>query len=315
MFEKILVPLDRSLLAEKALAIAGKIAKQNKARLILLHVASPQLSFVEPVGSYPISDFTLEELKKIPEDYLQNLAAAPELKGIRVKTIIESGDAASTICDVAMQEGCDLIVMSTHGRSGLRRWVMGSVTEKVLRHAPSAVYAIQSAELPQHFLLALDGSVTAELAIEPTLAMAQAFGAKVTFATLQDPRELPDSDLIQALAPVDDALAERIKTEFYDRAHNYLTRLIPKYQGRDIEMDGVTMDAHPAEGILNLCETHMCDAIAMCTHGRTGMSRWRYGSVTEKVLRQSRRNMLIVRALQHEKVASTEVAAEVVPAT
>ena len=97
MFEKILVPLDRSLLAEKALTLASKIARQNKARLILLHVASPQLSFVEPVGSYPISDFTLEELKKIPEDYLQNLASSPELKGLMVKTVIESGDAASTM--------------------------------------------------------------------------------------------------------------------------------------------------------------------------------------------------------------------------
>ncbi|MCB0031639.1 MAG: universal stress protein, partial [Anaerolineales bacterium] len=304
-----------SLLAEKALTLASKIARQNKARLILLHVASPQLSFVEPVGSYPISDFTLEELKKIPEDYLQNLASSPELKGLMVKTVIESGDAASTICDVAMEEGCDLIVMSTHGRSGLRRWVMGSVTEKVLRHAPTAVFAVQSADMPKHFLLTLDGSVTAELAIEPTLAMAAAFGSKVTFATIQDPRELPDNDLIQALQPVDDSLAERIKTEFYDRAHNYLTRLIPKYQNRGIEIEGITTDAHPADGILNLCETHMCDAIAMCTHGRTGLSRWRYGSVTEKVLRQSQRNMLIIRALQHEKVVSTEVATEVIPAT
>ena len=257
----------------------------------------------------------MDELEKIPLEYLQGLTGAPEQKGMQVKTIIESGDAAAAVCDVAMREGCDLIVMSTHGRSGLRRWVMGSVTEKVLRHAPVAVYAVQSSELPRHFLLTLDGSSTAELAIEPTLALASLFNSKVTFASIQDPDELPDRELINSIGSVDDGLAERVRVEWYDRAHQYISRLIPRYQARGLELEGVISENHPAVGILELAKKRNCDVIAMSTHGRTGLSRWRYGSVTEKVLRQADRNMLIIRAELPEEVPDDVSVSEMAPAS
>ena len=308
MFKKILVPLDRSTIAEQALTVARTLARKGNAKLVLLNVSQPEVVFVEPMGSYPIPALSRENLEAASLEYLKAKAGSPEQIGIETSVVVEWGDPASAIIDVALREEADLIVMSTHGRSGLQRWVLGSVTERVLRHAPVAVLAVQNEKLPEHIMLTLDGSNMAELAIEPTLALAKMLSAKVTFASVQDVRQQPDYDLVNAINPVDDGLAERVIVEWYDRAHNYIKSMITKYKSRGIELKGAVIEATPADGILTLADKHEADLIAMTTHGRSGIGRWRYGSVTEKILRSAERDMFIIRAVVPVKAEEAVVA-------
>ena len=313
MFKKILVPLDRSTIAEQALTTARALAKRGNAKLVLLNVSQPEVVLIEPMGSYPIPAMSRDNLEKASRDYLKAIAGAPEQIGIETSVVVEWGDPASAIIDVALREEVDLIVMSTHGRSGLQRWVLGSITERVLRHAPVAVLALQSGDLPEEFMLTLDGSSLSELAIEPTLALAKLLDAKVTFASVQDMREQPDYDLVNAINPVDDGLAERVIVEWYDRAHTYIKSMVTKYKSHGLELKGAVIEATPADGILTLAEKHNADLIAMTTHGRSGISRWRYGSVTEKILRSANRDMFIIRAV--EPVKAEDVVMEMATAT
>ena len=134
-YKHILVPLDGSELAELALVDAFSLAHLNGAEITLLQVISP---FDYMVGDAAPMVFT-DELVKAHQDaalhYLEEITGREECRNLRVHLAIEIGTPAETIIDYAQREPVDLIVMATHGRSGLRRWVYGSVADKVVRGA------------------------------------------------------------------------------------------------------------------------------------------------------------------------------------
>lgn len=141
MIRKILVPLDGSNFAEQALPYAIDIARKFEAQLTLIWVLNPMVI---------MSDFgavTYQNLVSLEQDEAQAylLAKQSEIQkdGISVKTQILEGAVADAIIDTACQGDNDLIVMSTHGRSGLSRWVYGSVATKVLQQAPCPVFLVR----------------------------------------------------------------------------------------------------------------------------------------------------------------------------
>ena len=144
MFNKILVPLDGSSLAESALPIAIELAKIHHAKLILLRVAEGKPTFMEnALGSAWIA-----ELDRIRADqaesviYLENLMKTqPQLDGI-AQTMVKVGSAASEIIHITNREKIDLIVMSTHGRTGILDLIMGSIAKKVVADSPCPVMLI-----------------------------------------------------------------------------------------------------------------------------------------------------------------------------
>lgn len=151
MYREILVPLDGSVLAEGALPHAREMAKAFGARVTLFSV-------VEPVSVYPqtgiagpvlsISMNVEEEMEKARQ-YLEKVAddlrtEGVEVREIQVRGVVREGDAASEICDYAQESHADIIVMSTHGRSGIQRWVYGSVADRVLRAAKVPVLLIRA---------------------------------------------------------------------------------------------------------------------------------------------------------------------------
>ncbi len=143
MYKRILVTLDQSELAEQALPHAVAIAKHMDAVVELLSVV-PVLDdeLVQAVGGA----FDWEVQKQVAEDYLQGIQARVEAEGLRCTTAVRQGDVADEIIRYCGEVGRTLVVMSTHGRSGLGRWVYGSVADRVLRYADVPVLLVRAEE-------------------------------------------------------------------------------------------------------------------------------------------------------------------------
>ncbi|MFI5338846.1 MAG: universal stress protein [Candidatus Methylomirabilales bacterium] len=143
MFRKILVPLDGSALAEAILPRATELAKDLGAELLLLRVAMAHV--------FPGVDPTEEEVRVVreAEEYVEALADKLAEKGARIRTAVRYGTAAAEIIAHIAANEVDLVAMSTHGRSGLSRLVMGSVAEEVVRNAGVPVLLSRAPGKPQ----------------------------------------------------------------------------------------------------------------------------------------------------------------------
>jgi nucleotide-binding universal stress UspA family protein len=143
MIRKILVPLDGSDLARKALPYAEELAHRFEAELVLVQVVQP-IPVMAEYGA-PFYELDFKQLYQEAELYLNGVKGELRELQIPAQTVV-LGDrpVAEAIIDLAREKGADLIVMSTHGRSGLSRWVFGSVASKVLQHAPCPVYLVRA---------------------------------------------------------------------------------------------------------------------------------------------------------------------------
>ena len=145
MYKKILVPLDGSELAKTALDQAGKLAKTFDAEIILFQVVPFMPIYGSPELVTPL--IVDEKQKEAAEKYLANLAEELKKKGLRVTATVRTGQqVAVEIIDFAKESGADLIVMCTHGRSGITRWMLGSVALKLLTRGETPILLIRSKE-------------------------------------------------------------------------------------------------------------------------------------------------------------------------
>ena len=152
MYERILVPLDGSKVGEAALVnvenLALKLAPCTQVEITLLQVIS-ELTYdfltTEKGAQLPYSDNDLVSIEKMAEKYLQDIAARLKEKGIKVKVMVVTGNAEEEIIKAAHETEADLIAMSTHGRSGIRRWALGSITDKVLHDSNIPILTVRAA--------------------------------------------------------------------------------------------------------------------------------------------------------------------------
>jgi nucleotide-binding universal stress UspA family protein len=140
----ILVPTDFSTYAEQALQEALAIAVRDKAHVLLLHVL-PLLPTTWPDEWSLVRPQFEDKIQSDTEQQLQTIAAQHP---VLIETLVLWGSPATVICDVAKTRQCDLIVMSTHGRTGLAHVFIGSVAERVVRYAPCAVLIVRA--FPEH---------------------------------------------------------------------------------------------------------------------------------------------------------------------
>ncbi len=149
MLQKILVPLDGSELAERALPYAEALTQKFEAELILVMVLqTPPVTVVpDPYGGatfYDYDETIMADRQKTAHDYLNKLQEKISQQNISVRSeVLENASIADGIVDIAVQENVDVIVKTTHGRSGLSRWVYGSVATKVLQHAPCPIFLVR----------------------------------------------------------------------------------------------------------------------------------------------------------------------------
>jgi len=143
MYKKILVPLDGSELAKLALDHAEKLAKTFEAEIILFQVVPFMPIYGSPELVTPL--IVDEKQKEAAEKYLANLTEELKKKGIKAAAMVRTGQqVAVEIIDFAKESGVDLIVMCTHGRSGITRWVLGSVALKILTRAETPILLLRS---------------------------------------------------------------------------------------------------------------------------------------------------------------------------
>ena len=205
-----------------------------------------------------------------------------------------SGDVAGTIIDTASREEADLIVMTTHGYSGITRWMLGSVTERVFRGASCPVLAIRQDKPLKHMLITLDGSRLAEQILSPAFGLAHQLSERVTLLRADFEEKLTDLE-IGLLDLADSELCREIAEHPEKRLSYYLDCAAGKFSTQGLKLETVVVKGPPAQTILEFAEAEEVDLIAMASHGYSGMRRWVYGSVTEKVLRNANCAMLIVR--------------------
>jgi nucleotide-binding universal stress UspA family protein len=320
MFRKLLVPLDGSPLAERALKPALSLARHPGVELLLLRIAYAEAFVIPELGvpgarglAWPSQ--ALAHAAREARDYLTSVQmayAAPE-RLIWSKVIsdeTQSPDLAGHIIQTARDDHSDLIVISSHGRSGMQRWVYGSVAERVLSAAPCPVLALRSAASPKRVLISLDRSPLSEQALQPGLDVAHSLGCDVTLLHViaEDAPSgvLPQHPLYhfyarqarvdvpyksgQALEP-----RQRLLDQLHDEAHAYLRRLAIQQRHNGLTVHTAIEFGPPADTILEYADNHDIDLIVMATHGYTGLRRWVYGSVTNKVMRGGKHSLLIVR--------------------
>jgi nucleotide-binding universal stress UspA family protein len=246
------------------------------------------------IGQYSLiwPNQSLERSHKDALGYLEQVRQTQAPPGLPLRSRVLEGDVAEAIVDTAAAEAVNLIVMSSHGYSGVTRWMLGSVAEKVLNSAACPVLVIRAPRPLRRILISLDGSPLSEQALRPGLEVAASLGAEVTL--LRAVPVLPEDELEQ-LEQIERGLGERLKDELREEAEAYLKHLAEAHRSAGVDAQTVVTVGAPAPGILSYAEAHDVDLIVMATHGRTGLRRWRYGSVTEKVLRGGQHSMLVIR--------------------
>lgn len=297
MIHRILIPLDGSELALQALPHGALQARKLGAQIILLCVLEPvpasAAEWVVPL------DLDLDRVQAEAESYLADMAEPLVEQGLHVDIRTCPGPPAETILAFARAEGVDLIVMSTHGRSGIGRWVYGSVADKVLRGAdvPIFLLRVSDAQPPagvsdyQRLLVPLDGSELAELALPYAEAWAKAFEAEVILL------RVPTLPAYVSLGPDASMLAPAVLGEAYDEADAYLANLVRKLKAKGLAVHKAAVEPGAiADTIVDYARDAGVDCIVMSTHGRSGLGRWVYGSVADRVLRAAGVPVLLVRA-------------------
>lgn len=298
MFKKILLPLDGSELAERAIEPALMLAKQVNGKVILLQAPVMDLVVSHPVaGGYGVllPEQSSEQAFEEANDYLDHVQSRNRHPEVTLVKLVLEGDPASLIVDTAVSEKADLIVMSTHGRSGLDRFIMGSVTEKVLQKAPCPVLALRTGDPIRNILITLDGSAMAETAVQPGLDLARGLGAHTTILRVDNQESYLDQRELDEINRLEPGLAEQVMEGFYSRIPDYVRRIVEEYEQDEGEIDTAIAEGDPADYILRVAADKNADVLVMATHGRTGLRRWLYGSITHKIMRAANRSMLIVR--------------------
>lgn len=321
MLKTILVPLDGSQRAEYALPIAARLARHTGGTLILVRVVSfatdywPAIAAPYPATMQAAVDGEIEEATV----YVEKVASSAELAGVKVLTTVQYGSPAPVILAVATEYHADMIVMCSHGYTGIVHVIMGSVAEKIARCSPVPVLIVRekegfsridSAEVmqPLRALVPLDGSSLAMVALEP---------AAMVLAALAEPTQQTVLHLVRVVKPATNHKDEElIAQRGLAKARSYLGRMteliqegyiapiisqhkIPISWSVELDADGATAIVRTAEkgakDVVGGQAITGCDLIVIATHGRGGLQRLAMGSVTERVLQTTRHPILVVR--------------------
>jgi nucleotide-binding universal stress UspA family protein len=288
MFEKILLPLDGSKIAELALPYGQELAEKLGSQLLLFHVCRPEHHLQQHMHEIYL-DSVAETLRHNPD--------------IEVTTRIETGGPQESICALVQKNNIGLIVMTAIGASGLRVGKMiGSVADHLCRTLPIAVLLIKPGNprqadvkrpLINRILLTLDGSELSKLALPVAENLAARLKVPITLFQMAQ-IVLPYSDDMNNSVLID------IKklTEFAEeQVKSDIGNLETEIRKKGLEVNhNVVAGVSAADEIIDAVKKTGADLIVMSTHGRSGVTRWVLGNVAERVLRHSEVPVLLVNA-------------------
>lgn len=350
MFNRILVPLDGSTLAERAIPHAEQFARIFGARIFLLQVLEPTSYHENPKAVDPLS----WQIRKAEADvYMQGIAAQirenlgeNDLIDIierktRVEYSIREGKTAENIVDFAHAESIDLLVISTHGSGGLSRWNISSITQKVINliYLPVLIvraYNPSGAEDARiHYrriLLPIDSSRRAECALPAGIALAR--GEMPTGLEAETALPSPDqtwpptaskqTKLILAAVikppelpipephPVEiEQLSDQLIQVSRLAVKNYLNEMKERLP---VECETCVIENNSVSSAIQEMSSQEedIDLVVLCAHGYTGQATWPYGSVARNYLEHGTKPVLVIQDVPRSQVRPTaaEIAAE-----
>ncbi len=303
MLDQILITLDGSKFGEHALPFAKALAEKTGASVNISHVncTEPPTDLLqntpfqyEGVSMSSYEEKQADELRSYLKTHEEELKS--ELPDNRICSALLEGYVTEALERHAREIGAQLIVMTTHGRTGVSRAWLGSVADSLVRHSNFPLLVIRPLEdgesFPtvrfEHFLVPLDGSRTGEVILKPTVTLAKAMGARLTLLHVVSPHVTMGARVSPLPAG---RLEERLGT-----AEGYLAEVAERLGKEGVEATPL-IESHfaPARAILNSAEEEGADLIAIATHGYTGMKRALLGSVTDKVLRGAKWPLLLQR--------------------
>jgi nucleotide-binding universal stress UspA family protein len=312
MFQHIFVPLDGSARSEQALPVAVHLAHTTHATVTLLHVISPPSEFMKRVGEIVLPAL-LDEDELAARTYLERVAQTSAFEEIPTTIKVVVGHPAQEILSAAHADRADLLVMCSHGESDPTQWSIGSIAQKVARHASSPVLLLHEGSLlltkqasapagPVRVLVPLDGSEHAEGALMHASKLAAALSA-------------PAAGELHLTRMVSSQQQKGSSADEEERSRQYLNLAIKRLQQQmqqeaeespNVHMSCSVMTVDDAaSGIMQAARmkgerepasadegTHV---IALTPYGHGGPQFWALGSTAERVLQAARHPLLIVR--------------------
>lgn len=338
MFTRVLVPLDGTEVSEGIIPFVEWLASGMKmgvvlARAVDVHQTRDE-SFDSALGrilrglgeggrqfpSDSTADFEpweLELVARIERELkapLESIATRLSQAGVSTETIAAYGPASETIIRVAQKTGCDLIAMSTRGRSVLTSGLLGSVTYRVIHESPIPVLSItpERARLHaednvdiSHLVVPLDGSEFAETVLSHAATIARQMSLRMTLL-----RVLPEESALFDDNIALDEILSGIEPKTTTRVHDYMEGVAAQLRNSGLEVNEVLPSGKVSTEIVNYAQGLEHSMIALATHGRSGVSRLLLGSIAEAVIRESGCPVLVIRPapLAQEQVACPQPA-------
>ncbi len=334
MYKRILVPLDGSARAERSIPVAARIARATDGMVVLVQIATLPFTYSPYLGSATYADEAIEaDLNEVVK-YLDSLAKSEPLAGIKTATKAILGSTAPEILSTANSYNVDLIVMTSQGRTGMKRWMLGSVAQKIARYSTMPVLVLHEKgplpagphldARPLRALVPLDGSSLAKAAIEPAAQLVTAIAAQGE-GSLHLMRVVKPPTTQELRMASEHGTTESLEENKLHRAKTYLSsikdqlRISPLAKLNLSIAWSVAVAQDVAHAIIQMAENGedaegagafgRCDLIAIATHGRGGLQHWMLGSITERVLGATKLPILIVRPAPAE-LKSTSTAGD-----
>ena len=278
MYKKVVIPLDGSPLAEVALPFAEELAGKMGSEIILLSVLQS-----EEAHEYQKHQIYATKIVNLTKRHIEKYIDTSKRQAINVGTATRVGNPAEGILDYINKGTVHLIVMATHGRSGITRWAVGSVADKIVRtttrqplmliRAKGSHPDIRAKRILKKALVPLDGSVGSEAVIPYITEIAQGLQMELTLFQV-----LPKTNHI------------------YTDAEAYLQSWCRQFEDKGISTRYDVRVGAAADQIIDLADELASDVVAMSTHGQTAISLWPLGSVAQKVLLGGNTPLLLIRA-------------------
>jgi nucleotide-binding universal stress UspA family protein len=277
MLEKIVVPLDGSKLAEAALPYAGELGAKTGSDIVLLTVLESEEA--HELKNHYMYTRKVEELTK---HYADKYHGNGRSEAIEVLTVTRTGNPAEGIIDYTSRSGFPLIIMASHGRSGIGRWTVGSVADKVVKYsrwqpvmlirAKEAHSSKSAKRLMKKALVPLDGSIESEAVIPHIMEIARSLQMEITF--------------LKVISGNNHA---------YSDAEAYLQKVCGKFKDKGVTVNYQVSVGAIAENIIDLADESAFDLVAMSTNNMNKDRLWTLGSVAQKVFLGGNTPLLLIK--------------------
>lgn len=277
MYERVLVPTDGSDSADSGAPHGCAVASAFGATVRALGVVDTTM-----LGPYELDEHVETELREQADAAVARVLELASRAGVPAERTVVDGDPLETI--LAHADRANLLAMGTHGRTGIQRVALGSLTERVLRHAPVPILTARAdtpvpADGYDAVLVPTDGSERAEIATRHALAVAEVFDATVHAINVVDVGRLGGGDGSGAAPEIVEMLEES--------GHEKVTTVADRARERGLAVTTTVVAGFPAGDIVAYARESEIDLIVMGTHGRTGVERVFLGSTTERVIRNA----------------------------